>query len=130
MVHEWALAESIILYLQNNGVRKARKLVVKIGLLQSIDKEILSFALAELSKENSISIENIEILEEEPLLKCNRCGFEWSINVSSMSGEIKESIHFLPESIYAYYKCPRCNSIDYEILKGRGLGEIVVEEYE
>ncbi|MEM0031352.1 MAG: hydrogenase nickel incorporation protein HypA [Desulfurococcaceae archaeon] len=130
MVHEWALAESIILYLLNKGVKKARKLVVKVGLLQSIDKEILSFALTELSKENSISIENIEILEEEPLLKCNRCGFEWSMDISSMSEEIRESIHFLPESIYAYYKCPRCSSIDYEILKGRGLGEIVVEEYE
>lgn len=130
MVHEWALADSIIIYLLNKGVRKAKKLIVKIGALQSIDKEVLSFALNELSRVNTISIENIEILEEAPTLKCYRCGYEWSINVNDINDEIRESIHFLPESIYAYYKCPRCKSIDFEITKGRGLGEVLVENYE
>ncbi|MEM0004959.1 MAG: hydrogenase nickel incorporation protein HypA [Desulfurococcaceae archaeon] len=130
MVHEWALAESIVLYVSNKGVRKARRIKVRIGALQSIDKEILSFALNELLKEYNIKVDNIEILEEQPVLKCNRCGFEWSIDTTSVNEDLRESIHFLPESIYAYYRCPKCGSVDYEILKGRGLGEVVIEDYE
>jgi Zn finger protein HypA/HybF (possibly regulating hydrogenase expression) len=103
---------------------------VKIGALQSIDKEILGFALNELLKEYKIEVDNIEILEDQPVLKCNRCGFEWSIDTDSVDEDVRESIHFLPESIYAYYRCPKCGSVDYEILKGRGLGEVVIEDYE
>lgn len=130
MVHEWALAESIVLYVSNKGVRKARRIKVKIGALQSIDKEILGFALNELLKEYKIEVDNIEILEDQPVLKCNRCGFEWSIDTDSVDEDVRESIHFLPESIYAYHRCPKCGSVDYEILKGRGLGEVVIEDYE
>ncbi len=130
MVHEWALAESILLYIENQGVRRARRVVVKIGVLQSIDREILEFALREISRERGLEINEFTILEEEPLLKCNRCGFQWSIDPSKISEDIREAIHFLPESIYAYFRCPNCGSIDFEIVKGRGLGEIKVENYE
>jgi hydrogenase nickel incorporation protein HypA/HybF len=47
-----------------------------------------------------------------------------------MSQDVRESIHFLPESIYAYYRCPRCGSIDFEIVKGRGISEIRVEDHD
>lgn len=127
MVHEWALAESIILYIKNKGVSKANRLIIKLGALQSIDKHILEFAIRELSKLSELDVEVIEIVEEQPVLKCNACGYAWSISPESMSEHVRESIHFLPESIYAFIKCPNCGSIDYEIIKGRGLGELLVE---
>jgi hypothetical protein len=40
-------------------------------------------------------------------------GFEWSISLSDMSEDVREAIYFVPEAIYAYYKCPRCGSVDY-----------------
>jgi hydrogenase nickel incorporation protein HypA/HybF len=52
LVHEWALAEAIVLYIENQGVKRGRKLVVKTGALQSIDREVLEFALRELIKEH------------------------------------------------------------------------------
>jgi hydrogenase nickel incorporation protein HypA/HybF len=130
LVHEWALAEAIILYIESQGVKRGRKLVVKTGALQSIDREVLEFALRELIKERGLEISEIEIIEEEPLLKCRTCGYEWRIEPSSMSQDVRESIHFLPESIYAYYRCPRCGSIDFEIVKGRGISEIKVEDHD
>jgi hydrogenase nickel incorporation protein HypA/HybF len=130
LVHEWALAEAIILYIENQGVKRGRKLVVKTGALQSIDREVLEFALRELIKEHGLELGEIEIVEEEPLLKCRNCGYEWRLDPSSMSQDVRESIHFLPESIYAYYRCPRCGSIDFEIVKGRGISEIRVEDHD
>jgi hypothetical protein len=40
-------------------------------------------------------------------------GFEWGISLSDMSEDVREAIYFVPEAIYAYYKCPRCGSVDY-----------------
>lgn len=130
MVHEWALAESIILYVENKNVSRVKKLSVKIGILQSIDREILEFAIRELSKERGVVIDNVEIIEEKPVLKCNVCNYTWSINPSEIDEPIREAIHFIPESIYAYFKCPNCGSIDFEVVKGRGLSEIMVEKHE
>jgi len=81
-----------------------------------------------LIKERGLEISEIEIIEVEPLLKCRTCGYEWRADPSSMSQDVRESIHFLPESIYAYYRCPRCGSIDFEIVRGRGISEIRVED--
>lgn len=127
MVHEWAIAESIVLYLKNQNYGRVKKLVLRIGALQSLDREVLLFAIKELASQYGLEAEHVEVLEEEPTLKCNVCGYEWSINTSAMSSDIREAIHFLPEVVYAYYKCPFCGSRDFEVVKGRG---VVVEKVE
>jgi len=130
MVHEWALAESIILHIKQHGHVNIKKLRVSIGVLQSIDKEILEYALRELAREYGVKLDQVELVDEYPLLKCNICGYEWSINPGEISEDIREAVHFVPEAIYAYYKCPRCGSLDYAVIKGRGISEIAVETYE
>ena len=126
MVHEWALAESILLYIKQLGHRKVQKLRVHVGALQSIDKEVLSFAITQLAGDYGLSIESLEVVEEEPELKCNYCGYTWRLNVFELPGEVREAIHFLPEAAYAYFKCPRCGSRDFEIVRGRGLSRVEV----
>lgn len=122
MVHEWALAESIVEYvLENRENSVVEKIVLKIGVLQTIDREILEYALNELFKMNKIIVEKIEFVEENILLKCRRCGFEWSIDMNSVDEYIRESIHFIPETIYSFFKCPSCSSRDFEIKTGRGI---------
>jgi len=130
VVHEWALAESIVLYTKQVGYTSIKKLRVTIGVLQSVDKEILEYALRELAREHGVRVAQVELVDEYPLLKCNVCGFEWSISPSDMSEDIREAVHFVPEAIYAYYKCPRCGSLDYLVVRGRGISEVVVEPYE
>jgi hydrogenase nickel incorporation protein HypA/HybF len=34
---------------------------------------------------------------------------------------VQENIHFIPEVAHVYVKCPRCESPDFEVLKGRGV---------
>ncbi len=130
LVHEWALAESIVLYIKQQGYASIKKLRVSIGVLQSIDKEILEYALRELAHEYGVKIGEVELVDEYLLLKCSICGFEWSINPGEISEDVREAVHFIPEAIYAYYRCPRCGSLDYNIVKGRGVSEITVETHE
>jgi hydrogenase nickel incorporation protein HypA/HybF len=125
MVHEWALAEAIVNYVLSEasriGVNSAEKIVLKLGVLQSIDREILDFSLKELFKMNNFSVKEIKYIDEPVRLRCRRCGYEWSINVSELDETIRESIHFVPETVYSFFKCPRCGSRDFEIVSGRGI---------
>ncbi len=133
MVHEWALAEALVEYLKNhmksiNG-KYVEKLVVGLGKLQSIDREIFSFALTELLKQEGVVVNNIEFVDEDILFKCRRCGYTWRMNLDELDEWIKESIHFVPEAVHSFIKCPRCGSRDFEVVKGRGVRilEIVIK---
>lgn len=130
MVHEWALAESIVMYLVNQGIKRSKNITVKVGALQSLDKEILAFAIKELSREHGLEVGDVVVSEEDPVLKCRVCGYTWTLKPAEMENHVREAIHFLPEAVYAYFKCPNCGSVDFEVLKGRGLSEVLVEGYE
>ncbi|MCD6300958.1 MAG: hydrogenase nickel incorporation protein HypA [Staphylothermus sp.] len=132
MVHEWALAESIADYieqeLRKTGKKKVVRIIIKLGILQSIDKEILDFALNEIIKLRGYSVGEIIYEDEDVVLKCRRCGYEWRIDPSQLDEAVREAIHFVPEAVYSYFMCPRCGSRDFEIIRGRGIGikEIVL----
>ncbi len=132
MVHEWALAEAVVSYIKQklDKGKTVKKITIKLGVLQSIDREILDFALHSILESENIEVKEIEYIDEPVILRCRRCGYEWKPDLSSVDEQIREAIHFVPEVIYSYFKCPRCGSRDYEIISGRGLSieKIEVEE--
>lgn len=126
-MHEWALAESVIKRWQEDVNLKDKKIVVCLGGLQDIDFEIFKFAMDELLKQYNTTKE-YRIEKEEPLFKCNVCGKIFNLyNRDTKTREELENIHFIPEMVKAFVKCPQCQSIDYEIIKGRGVS-IKLEE--
>ncbi len=128
-VHEWALAESIILYLQRLRAmgRNVKKLVIGLGELQSIDEEVLSFALRELAKSSGLEDVEIELRKIEAVLRCRSCGYEMKLSDLGLDEGVREAIHFVPEVVHAYVSCPRCGSRDIEIVSGRGIEVLDVE---
>ncbi len=124
-MHEWALAEAIIDYvskvLRERNAVKVKRLVLRIGKLQTIDKEILVFALNNLAKEYDISIDEIIMRDEEITLKCRKCLTQWTLSPSQLPEDIREAIHFVPEVVHSFTKCPKCGSRDFDIVSGRGL---------
>ncbi len=125
MVHEWALAEAVIETISSiareRGIKKIKKVILAIGVLQSIDLDVFKTALDILNKDIKPSIEEFIFEEEEARFQCIKCGFQWSLSDVKLSDEEREAIHFLPEAVHAYIKCPRCGSLDYKILSGRGV---------
>ncbi|RLE80938.1 MAG: hydrogenase nickel insertion protein HypA [Thermoprotei archaeon] len=130
-MHEWALAEAIVWsvvdYVKANGGKAAGKVVVSLGELQAIDKEVLRYALSELIKEAPFKIGEVELVDEKAVFKCRNCGREWSLGDLKLEDEVREFIHFLPEVVHAYVKCPLCGSSDYEVVSGRGVKIISIE---
>jgi hydrogenase nickel incorporation protein HypA/HybF len=130
-VHEWALAEAVVLtlsqYLREVGLSRVSRVVVSLGELQAVDREVFEFALRELASLYGVEVGRFEVVDEEASFECRSCGFRWGLRDLNLPDEVRESIHFLPEAAYAYVRCPRCGSADFALLSGRGVRLVGVE---
>jgi len=128
-MHEWALAESVILAVSEEAKRENLKVITRvkvvIGELQQIDMDIFKFALENILQSSGLSLDmkkiNVEI--DKCILKCKACANEWSFSeaLKNLTKDESESIHFIPEVAHIYMRCPECGSPDFEIVKGRGV---------
>jgi hydrogenase nickel incorporation protein HypA/HybF len=125
-LHEWALAESVVntvlKYKEEKNLTKVNKVLVKIGKLQQIELDIFNSALEDISKMKNIKGKFV-VEEENASFKCRICGREWGFEegVSRLNKNESEYVHFIPDVIRVYSKCPKCGSPDFEVLKGRGV---------
>lgn len=128
-MHEWALAESVVStalrVAEEEGLKEITGIKIRVGELQQIDMEVFQFGLKELfqSHPHRFKKTNVEFDKEEAVLTCRTCGKQWSYRevLSKLDRDTAESIHFLPETVHVYLRCPDCKSPDFEITKGRGL---------
>jgi hydrogenase nickel incorporation protein HypA/HybF len=123
-MHEWALAEAVIStasqIAEKEGLKAISEVKIKVGELQQVELDIFEFALSQLKtdifKNAKFAIETVKAE-----LKCRVCSYKWVFSKNRLSGDSAEAIHFVPETIHAYIKCPKCGSPDFEILHGRGI---------
>jgi len=124
-MHEWALAEAVISTIsrlaESEGLREIKEVKLKIGELQQIELEVFKFALTQLRDSSLLKNAkfNIEVVNAE--IKCRNCGFRWSLEKEKINGDVAEAIHFVPEVIHAFIRCPKCGSPDFEVIGGRGV---------
>ncbi len=120
-MHEWALAEAIARYaMRVCAGRSVAKLRVSLGTLQAIDREVLEFALNSIFETSNLR-PSIELRDTEAVFRCRKCGYVWRYSEITLDDEVREAIHFLPEVVHSFVKCPRCGSHDFEVVEGRGV---------
>jgi len=126
-LHEWALAESIIMAVVDLAKRENAKEILEVellvGELQTLNIEVLEFALNELKRGTMAENAKIKFSKQFPRFKCIACGNVWEIrNLENiLSRDEIESIHFIPELSHVFIKCPRCGSNDFQVTEGRGI---------
>ncbi|MBI4720000.1 MAG: hydrogenase nickel incorporation protein HypA [Chitinivibrionia bacterium] len=128
-MHEWALAESVIVTVmkeaEKNHLTQVTTVVVRVGELQQIDLDIFKSAIESLrgALELPIPIGTVQVEEEKSLLTCRTCGREWTFHRDrrGLQEVQSEAIHFIPEIARTYLKCPACGSPDFQLTKGRGV---------
>lgn len=138
-MHEWAIAQGIIDALNDISSKermKIKKVKISVGELSNYDLEVLEYALKSIASEVRLNNVDFELKIERTLFKCNYCNSEWAIE------DIKEQLldmydpkseipmHYIPEIIVAFLKCPNCGSPDFNIIAGRGvkINEIELQE--
>lgn len=123
-MHEWALAEAIISSIfkiaEEEGLKEVKEVRLSIGELQQVDKEILMFALSQM-KTGKLANAKFTLKTRRARFKCRVCGHNWFFKDMKAPDDIKESIHFVPEVAYAYFRCPKCGSPDFDVSSGRGM---------
>jgi hydrogenase nickel incorporation protein HypA/HybF len=123
-MHEWALAEAVIAAASDTahkeGLKKVTEVRITIGEMQQVERDIFCFALEQL-RPAEFADTKFEVEEERAELKCRACGFEWLFSGKELDKASTEAVHFVPEVAHAYMKCPRCDSPDFDIVKGRGV---------
>ncbi|MCX7871398.1 MAG: hydrogenase nickel incorporation protein HypA [bacterium] len=123
-MHEISLAKAAydtiisICSKNNKNINQIKEIVLTIGEIQNIDLELFLFSLKDYLNEVELKYDIVKAK-----LKCNNCFTQWDYSqaLESLKEEEKEAIHFLPETIHAYIKCPNCKSIDFLITEGRGI---------
>lgn len=123
-MHEWALAEAVIStasqIAEKEGLKEITEVKIKVGELQQVEFDILKYALSQL-KTKKFEKTKFSIEKDRARLKCRVCGREWIFSKEKLDEKMAEAIHFIPEIVHTYVKCPRCGSPDFEVLQGRGI---------
>ena len=134
-MHEWALAESILVAALEAAEKEKLKIIteIKIGIgeLQQIEQEIFEFALEEIIKTYEDKLGKVKIYIEaiKSILQCKNCEHTWKFSdmKKKLSEDEGEAIHFIPEVAFVHMRCPKCGSPDFEIKTGRGVSIITIK---
>lgn len=128
-MHEWALAESIVVAALNEAkkeqLKKLTHIKIGIGELQQIGLEIFEFALKEIITSYGDELKDLSftITTISSTLECRACTHSWKFSdmKKKLSDDEGEAIHFIPEVAFVHTRCPKCGSVDFEIKTGRGV---------
>jgi len=134
-MHEWALAESILIAAieaaEKEKLKKITEIKISIGELQQIEQDIFEFALDGIIREQGEKLKNVKIKIETEMsnLRCKSCENTWPFSEmkKKLSEDESEAIHFLPEVAFVHTRCPKCGSPDFEITKGRGVSILSIK---
>ncbi len=124
-MHEWALAYAVagtaIGECAKKGVKRATVSVL-LGELQQIDQGLFLFALKEISEQKNCGLK-FKIKTQKAVFRCRACGKKWGFSgkEKTLGADNREFVHFVPEAIHSFSRCPKCGSRDFEVEKGRGV---------
>ncbi|ALL00850.1 [NiFe] hydrogenase nickel incorporation protein HypA [Pyrodictium delaneyi] len=121
-MHEWALIRAIIAEVEE-VVKKGYKVdevTVYLGELQNVDKSVMEAYLNEAIPQIAPGAQ-VRYETEPARFRCRVCGREWGLDAVELDEATREAIHFVPEAVYSFVRCPFCGSRDYEITQGRGV---------
>ena len=127
-MHELALADSVVkaaLHAADEaGLSHIGRIVVKVGELQQIEKDLFEFSLTSVIPANEPRLADtvFDVAEEPVRFQCRSCDEDYGKDEASLTGEESgEAVHFIPELSHAFARCPSCNSPDFDIIQGRGI---------
>ncbi len=127
-MHELALADSVVKAALNAadeaGMAQIGRIVVKVGELQQIEKDLFEFSLTSVipAHDSRLADTEFDVTEEAVLFECRSCGKEYGRDESGSGDEAQEeAVHFIPELSHAFARCPSCSSPDFDIVRGRGI---------
>jgi len=139
-MHEWSVSDGIVraalAAVARDSLKKVKEVVVYVGELAQLDISILQEAV-KIFSENTV-LEGVffrfEVVKAE--FECKKCGATWTLKdvmriieeetktskiLDEEGGEYDIPLHYMPEIVYAFSRCPKCGSKDFEVKSGLGV---------
>jgi len=112
-MHEFSIADEIAKNVletakENNG-KKVVSILLEIGELTHLNGEQVSFWIKELFKDSVAEAAEVKVKTIKARIKCKGCGYKGKIE-----SDQEDSFRYLISAT-----CPRCNSFEIKIEKGR-----------
>ena len=112
-MHEFSIADAIVKNVletaKKNKGKKVVSVLLEIGELTHLSGEQVSFWIKELFKDSVAEGAQVKVKAIKARIQCKGCGYK-----GGMGSDQEESfLHVIPAS------CPRCNSFQIKIEKGR-----------
>jgi len=125
-LHELALAEEIVSSLLDLARKEGGRVVsfkVVVGELAQHDGMRIEDLLAGFIKGTELSQAKMVVETEEAMIRCLQCNSRWGSRdlIKPLPEDQKEMIHYLPELLNSFSKCPACGNGKFEIEKGKGI---------
>ena len=130
-MHELSLVNGILQAVEETaketgGTVKSFK--VGVGELAQFDLRLVRQLFEDSRRGTRLQDVEVAIEVEQSKIRCLSCRKEWSFRQLSgqMSEDEKEMVHFLPELLNSFAKCPSCSRSFFEIEEGRSVRLIEV----
>ncbi len=125
-MHEFSLVQGIISSLLETAEKRNARVLsfeVRVGELAQFDIGLVRALLNELRAGTPLEGAKAVVRRESSKVKCLSCGSVWGFNdvVRSMSEDEREVVHYFPELLSSYTRCPSCSKSYFEIEGGRSV---------
>jgi len=125
-MHELTLVQGILDSVNESARTEGRKVAgftIGIGELAQFDRRLLRKLFRDLTEGTPLGDAKASFEFEMAGLKCLGCGNKLSFRDLSgqLSKQEKEMVHFLPELLNSFAKCPTCSRSYFEIEAGRSV---------
>jgi hydrogenase nickel insertion protein HypA len=125
-LHEFSLVEGIIQSVEElaaTNEKQVKSVSVRVGELAQFDLRMIRELLTELKKGTPLEGARFGVRVEKAKVKCLNCKKEWTFGdvLGQLSNDEKEVVHFFPEILSTYSRCPSCHKNYLEIEEGRSV---------
>ena len=104
---------------------------VGIGELAQFDTHLVRQLLSDLRKGTPLEEAEVVVQTEKSKIRCLSCGADLDFQelIGPLSDDEREMVHFLPELLSSFSKCPSCSKSYFEIEEGRSVrvAEVVLD---
>ncbi len=122
------IVEAVSRYARQEGKRVVR-FRVAVGELAGFSIELIRELLRDMVKKTELEGAEFSVEAEAAGVKCLSCGATLGFRelIGPLSEDEREMMHFLPELVSSFSRCPRCGGRDFEIESGRSVKIVEVE---
>jgi len=130
-MHELTLVQGMLDSVNEGAAKRGKKAVairVGVGELAQFDTKLLVRLFADLTKGTELQGVKMTFESERSKIRCLGCGRVRTFRelAGQLSKSDREMVHFLPELLGSFAKCPSCSRSFFEIEAGRSVRVIEV----